>query len=496
MRDLFPGYYQPSEENFNALWRDAVFIPDTNVLLRFYRYSEITKLELFSALEHLTKLDRLWTPYQVALEYQRRRLDVIEEQHNAYRDILTLYDQIKQQLQKALAKFDQRHPMIDVASIIRRFDSIITELSNELKQQKKAHPNWFTQDEIRDRLDTLLAGKIGESYPSDRLENIYQKGSNRYIQHIPPGFEDMDKLGDRRYGDLVIWFQIIDYAKTTGKSIIFITDDSKPDWWQSAKSTIPNRLLIQEIYTEANVSFYIYKIGDFLKEAKQRLQIGTENLDEAIAEIYQVQQDADNRIETPIGREIDESNAPHSAIGASLFVNPVDMRKLLSTPNYFELAGTNIDFAANLRNAIGTTNYLESITQMIGATAGTNIDFAANLRNAIGTTNYLESITQMIGATAGANIDNFGANLQIAIGTTNYLENITQMIGAIAGANIDNFGANLQIAIGTQNSFATITGINETMRLIMGAIQSPKIDFMSAVLNTKNQVTESDDVSK
>jgi hypothetical protein len=40
MRDLFPGFYRPSEEEFHRVWQEGIFVLDTNVLLNLYRYPE------------------------------------------------------------------------------------------------------------------------------------------------------------------------------------------------------------------------------------------------------------------------------------------------------------------------------------------------------------------------------------------------------------------------------------------------------------------------
>ena len=53
MRYLFPGYYQPTEEEFTELWKECIFSFDTNVLLHIYRYSPKTRQRLFDILEKL-----------------------------------------------------------------------------------------------------------------------------------------------------------------------------------------------------------------------------------------------------------------------------------------------------------------------------------------------------------------------------------------------------------------------------------------------------------
>ena len=40
MREKFPGYYRPTAEEFDELWRSALIVPDANVLLSLYRLSE------------------------------------------------------------------------------------------------------------------------------------------------------------------------------------------------------------------------------------------------------------------------------------------------------------------------------------------------------------------------------------------------------------------------------------------------------------------------
>lgn len=92
MRELFPGYYTPSEERFKALWDECVFVFDANVLLNVYRYSPKTLKNFLDILKRLE--NRLWLPHQAALEYQRNRLTVISEQYQPYADIPKLINEL------------------------------------------------------------------------------------------------------------------------------------------------------------------------------------------------------------------------------------------------------------------------------------------------------------------------------------------------------------------------------------------------------------------
>ncbi len=69
MRNEFPGYYRPSEQEFEDLWEQALIVTDANVLLTLYRLGDTTRERL---LEILRKLEqRLFLPYQAGYEFQR-----------------------------------------------------------------------------------------------------------------------------------------------------------------------------------------------------------------------------------------------------------------------------------------------------------------------------------------------------------------------------------------------------------------------------------------
>ncbi|WP_231662859.1 PIN-like domain-containing protein, partial [Pseudanabaena sp. 'Roaring Creek'] len=75
MKDLFPGYYLPTEEEFIELWKSGIFVLDTNVLLKLYKYDQKTCDDFFKVLRVVS--DRLWIPHQVALEFQENRVSTI-----------------------------------------------------------------------------------------------------------------------------------------------------------------------------------------------------------------------------------------------------------------------------------------------------------------------------------------------------------------------------------------------------------------------------------
>jgi hypothetical protein len=118
-------------------------------------------------------------------------------------------------------------------------------------------------------LSDLLEGKVGKPYSEEELENIYQKAEKRFNYKKPPGYKDAKKPIPKNYGDVVLWFQLIDYAREQQKPIIFVTDDNKEDWWlkYEGETLEPRPDLIQEILSEVGVEdfqFYMYHSDQFM----------------------------------------------------------------------------------------------------------------------------------------------------------------------------------------------------------------------------------------
>jgi len=290
MRKTFPGYYRPTEDEFSELWDNCLFVLDANVLLNLYRYSRETREELIGILEEIS--DRLWVPHQAALEYHRNRLEVIEQQAAAYDKIQKLLNDAQKKLWNELRSSARpgRHPFIEVDHLLEKIAIVFTGIKEELKELKQEHPDLLDEDPIRDAIATLLEGKIGSPHPSERMNEIYKEGKTRYENKIPPGYSDADKGGTRQYGDLVLWFQVINKAKEAKKPIILITDDRKDDWWLRPKGqTIgPQPELVGEIVSKAGVSFYMYSADPFMEHARKYLERQVKQ--EAINEVRDVRQ--------------------------------------------------------------------------------------------------------------------------------------------------------------------------------------------------------------
>ncbi len=293
MRKVLKGYYDFDQKIFSELWNNCIFVFDTNVLLDLYRYSKESSQNVIQILNSI-KSNRLWLPYQVAHEYHDNRIAVIKEQIRIYERFeeseSVLKESFKKKFIEELNKFRQNPKMEKRHPFITNTSNILNELEYELEAvnesiesiykyndfiQLKRYRNYYTKllvsDSILEKVSDIFDNCIGEKYSYDVLQKIEKIGDFRYQNSIPPGYMDSkEKENLKKFGDLIIWNQILEKAKKEKRSIIFITNETKEDWWLKDGKKIlgPRPELINEFSDETNLLFYMYSIDEFIKYAQ------------------------------------------------------------------------------------------------------------------------------------------------------------------------------------------------------------------------------------
>lgn len=304
MKSSFPGFYSPTNDEINDVWNSdkTLFVFDTNTLLYLYGYAIKTRKDFFSILSKIK--DRIWIPYHVGLEYQRRRLSVVRDEKRVFKDIEKLLDSIE-------TVFANDFPHLNLEkrlpSLHKRTDTLQHAVKKEVSAYRRAlakldkkQPCVRGHDEIREVLDKLFDGKVGSVPESqDALDKIFEAGNKRYSEEYPPGYKDKNKKEtylhggleyQAKYGDYIIWTQILEKAKEQEiENVIFITDDSKEDWWyivnsRGEKTIGPRAELREEITRESSVqTFDILNTSLFLDRGNSifEVNVSAESISEA-----------------------------------------------------------------------------------------------------------------------------------------------------------------------------------------------------------------------
>lgn len=263
MRKKFKEYHKFTEQEFHKLWKDCLFVFDTNTLLNMYRYSRETVNAYFDVLNELKKKKQVWIPYQIGYEFYENRINIISEYEKSYDEILSTIEKAKNDIE---AKYKD-HPFLDLGKIKEMMSSGLSGVKRKIRQAKKDHPKWLEKDEVLEKLNQIFEGNVGNNYEEQEINKIKKEGKERYEMKIPPGFKDDKKPEDKKYGDLILWYQIIDKAKESKKPIILISGDIKEDWWllKDGKKLMPLPQLKKEISVKAGVDFHIYTADRFLE---------------------------------------------------------------------------------------------------------------------------------------------------------------------------------------------------------------------------------------
>ena len=308
MKKLFSGFYSPSTVKIRNAWKHekTLFVFDTNILLNLYSYTEEARKDFFKILDGIS--DRIWLPNHVGLEYQRNRLNVIKNEKYIFQKFKRYLENIEKNINsqefKEL-KLDTRLPDLNqkTEELHTNIQNILTDFKNVLETQNGKQPDVRSGDKIRKKLEVYFDNKIGKQFNSQtELNTLYKDGKDRYDNNIPPGYKDAKiKKDDKEftygglnyipmYGDLIIWKQIIEESnKPDIKSVLFITDDTKEDWWYIIDSSGEKRIgvraeLREEIEREANISLFdVMTTSSFMEDGKKYLELDVS--DDSIDEV-------------------------------------------------------------------------------------------------------------------------------------------------------------------------------------------------------------------
>lgn len=296
LRSAFAEWYGPREEEIEEFLAEATIALDANVLLALYRVGGPQRSDLMRVLRKVS--DRLLVPYQSALEYQRNRLTVAWSQQKIYDTIEKLgTEKFTEAIETTEALLrDLRKQAIEslrdkeISSVIASgFDTTIARIqavANERREQmhgefaklRETHAIDFAtirvNDPIRAELDTIITDdRIGTKPNAETEASRREQASERGRSAIPPGYIDFQKSGG--VGDCLIWFELLEYAKSRQRPILFITDDRKEDWYERlhGETVGPRVELRAEMLEIASQQYHQTTVDQFLRLAKKYLQV-------------------------------------------------------------------------------------------------------------------------------------------------------------------------------------------------------------------------------
>jgi len=225
---------------------------DTNVLLGVNRKTTFSLYILKLILS--SNEDKVWIPGHVWYEYQKNCDSLWKSCKNNLEKQQTQINQSvdKIQLKNASGLVDEKQDEISI---------IINDLKDKIKKFYSNEKGKYTKSQNQDAINAVeiwLHDKIDRGLTIKETISIFEEGSIRYDNDIPPGFKDKTK-STNRFGDLLIWKELIKKARQDEVDIVYITLDRKDDWNNPESLNI----LFQEFHEETNKDIQILSLEEY-----------------------------------------------------------------------------------------------------------------------------------------------------------------------------------------------------------------------------------------
>jgi hypothetical protein len=276
------SYTYPFDE-FLEIWEtEPLVITDTNGLFHIYRFSPETTEHILMALNRIS--DKIWIPAQVLIEYNANRESVISREYNKYKEVSTEVERImqiaKNDISKQFIRFSKfRFPKVKelgekINDSIQNIRKESQKFEQEIKLEVKKNRRMLEEDKVQLFVKELISKRnVGSPFSISELLQIFDEGERRYKYKIPPGYMDEgkdknDQTKRKKFGDLILWKEILNKSRSTQKPVIFITNDEKEDWWVlEDKGKVPVRPrdeLLLEFKEYSNQPFAMMNLTNFI----------------------------------------------------------------------------------------------------------------------------------------------------------------------------------------------------------------------------------------
>lgn len=262
MKKHFPGYFPPSEKEIKARWATAIIALDASFLLGLYDLTPVVRRNVLAVLRPLRS--RLFVANKAAEEFLKNRRGRIKRLRDHH-------DEIAAALRNPIENLTRRGQKIPTLS--KKTVGLLREglkaAESEINKSRAKGESLFSDDSVQSEVDAILDGRIGVALDEKALKEIYKEGQSRYAQKIPPGYKDGEKPEPDRYGDLVIWKEIL--LRGAKQHVFFVTWDEKEDWWWifDNEKLGARAELVEEALKNGLLSFHIYTGDRFLENARK-----------------------------------------------------------------------------------------------------------------------------------------------------------------------------------------------------------------------------------
>ena len=276
--DGFEGYRTATIEDYQRVLDSGMVVPDANVLLNLYRYTDQARDDLLSVLERLG--DQLWVPHRVLVEFWCNRDAVLRDP----RDTEKVAREMSEVHEQALSTFrawanrvslppEQSTALVD--ALRSGFEAVIDEVDRFSDASAVESARDTDKDAVLKQLESIFSGRVGGSLDDEAYGKALEEGRRRVDAREPPGYMDKKKGDDGAAGDYLVWEQVLIETERRGCDVVFVTADVKEDWWrrEAGEPRGPRPELVAEMRARASSRLFMVRPTNLLKLAREVLEV-------------------------------------------------------------------------------------------------------------------------------------------------------------------------------------------------------------------------------
>jgi hypothetical protein len=275
----FEAYRTVTQEEYRSLLTSGLVVLDANALLNLYRYNVKTRDDFIEMLANIR--ERLWVPHQAMYEFWRGRSSVIGSRSREIEGIIDGILRNRSNLEKGIHTWSGRVglPPEKTAEIIGTVESAVDDVAEKIRATSNDTALENAEDTAKDpvitALSTILETNVGYPLTADELRKAKAEAMKRIADHAPPGWKYARKR-ENPEGDYIVWFEALQEARRRGVDVLFVTDDTKDDWWRKEGEEVKGPLpeLVYEMRVVANVGLFMLRPGSLLAHAGDALGLG------------------------------------------------------------------------------------------------------------------------------------------------------------------------------------------------------------------------------
>lgn len=271
-------YFKLDADMEEALWEKGVIIFDTSAICAMYNLNWEARRNISEIIRFLK--EKIWLPGHVVYEYNENRIEAINDvirKNNSQFNIRGIFS-------SAFDSFDNFIKKINCNDFSPHFTEVVL---TQIKQYRRASEDQYHEacklikKELNARTEELKLFKdadcihdafssvrSGVEFTYDKILEIAEEGEFRYKHKIPPGYMDADKIGTQRFGDLIIWKEVLAYAKENHCPVVFVCNDVKEDYYErnGKLPATPRHELIKEFVDKTGEVFWMYQLSSFIEK--------------------------------------------------------------------------------------------------------------------------------------------------------------------------------------------------------------------------------------